>query len=96
MANPEKKTLRLFHAPKSFCDVMIHANSALSSGRSEEAIKHYTQVLYELSPGNVCAFLNRSLAYLESGYYELAVVDAYRACLATRDLGKVRISASLL
>lgn len=96
MADSKKKALRLVHAPKSFCDVMIHANSALSCGRSEAAIRHYTEVLYELSRGNVCAFLNRSLAYLEGGYYELAVVDAYRACVAIKDVGKVRISASLL
>lgn len=71
---------------------MVRANIALSSGRPEQAIRHYTEVLYKLSPAHVCAFLNRSMAYIEERYYELAVVDAYRACIATSELGKVRVS----
>lgn len=89
MAQP-RATLRLVHAPKSFCDVMVHANIALSNNNLEEAIEHYTAVLYKLSPGHVCAFLNRSMAYVRSGYYELAVIDAYRACIAANELKKVR------
>lgn len=70
---------------------MVTANMALSDGRIADAIRNYTEVLYNLSPGNVCAFLNRSLAYLEDGDYELAVVDAYRAGLAASELRKVRV-----
>ena len=69
---------------------MIRANVALSNGKAEEAISHYTEVLYKLSPAHVCAFLNRSMAYIESGYYELAVMDAFRACITAHELGEVR------
>ena len=89
MAQP-RPVLRLHHAPKGFCDVMVHGNIALYNGSLAEAINHYTEVLYNLSPGHVCAFLNRSMAYLESGYWELAVMDAYRACLAASELRQVR------
>lgn len=71
---------------------MVRGNKALSSHRSEEAIQRYTEVLYKLSPGHVCAFLNRSMAYIDEGYYDLAVMDAYRACMAASELCKVRIS----
>ena len=89
MAQP-RKAIRLIHAPKGFCDVMIHANIALNNGEFGEAINHYTEVLYKLAPAHVCAFLNRSMAFLKIGYHELAVVDAYRACGAANDLRKVR------
>ena len=91
MAQP-RKPIRLVHAPKGFCEVMIHANIALSNGEIGEAINHYNEVLYKLAPAHVCAFLNRSMAFLKSGYYELAVVDAFRACVAARELRQVRCS----
>ena len=78
------------HDPKSLCDVMIHANIALNNGRSDDAILFYTEVLYELAPAHVGALLNRSIAYVEAGYYELAVIDAHRACIAANELRKVR------
>ncbi len=81
---------QLAHDPKSFCDVMIHANIALNNGQSDDAILFYTEVLYELAPAHVGALLNRSIAYLEAGYCELAVIDAHRACIATNELRKVR------
>lgn len=90
MAQPEKK-LRLVHAPESFCDVMVRANIALVNDRPEKAIHLYTEVLYKLSPAHVCAFLNRSMAYIQDGYYELAVTDAYRACITASELRKVLI-----
>ena len=71
---------------------MVQANIALTSGYPAEAISHYNEVLYNLSPGHVCALLNRSMAYIESGYYELAVVDAYRASIAAGELRMVRLS----
>lgn len=67
-------------------DKMLDANRALSRGQPEAAIELYTQVLYDLSPGHVCAFLNRSLCYVWMGYYELAAADAYRAALATHGM----------
>lgn len=67
---------------------MVRGNKALSSHRSEEAIQRYTEVLYKLSPGHVCAFLNRSMAYIDEGYYDLVVMDAYRACMAASELCK--------
>ncbi len=84
--------VRFIYAPERFCDAMIQANIALSDGRAKEAIRHYTEVLYELQPAHVCAFLNRSMAYLELGYHDLAVMDAYRACIAANELRKVRVS----
>lgn len=83
---------RLIHARNGYCEVMVRANIALSNHRPAKAISLYTEVLYKLSPANVCAFLNRSMAYIEEGYYELAVMDAYRACIAAKELRKVRIS----
>lgn len=88
----QQQSLRLFHASDSYCGVMVRGNIALSTGKSAEAIEHYTEVLYKLSPGHVCAFLNRSLAYLEEGYYELAVMDAHLAKIAADELRKVRVS----
>ena len=90
MAQPEKN-LRLVHAPESFCDVMVRANIALVNDRPEKAIHLYTEVLYKLSPAHVCAFLNRSMAYIQDGYYELAVTDAYRACITASELRKVLV-----
>ena len=68
---------------------MVFANIALNNGEFTKAIDRYSEVLYKLSPGHICALLNRSMAYLESGYGELAVMDAYRACVAASKLGKV-------
>ncbi len=91
MAQPET-IVRLIYTPERFCDVIVHGNIALSDGRPDEAIRHYTEVLYELQPAHVCAFLNRSIAYLELGYYDLAVMDAYRACITANEMRKVRVS----
>ena len=91
MAQP-RKAIRLVHAPRGFCEVMIHANIALSNGELGEAINHYNEVLYKLAPAHVCALLNRSMAFLKSGYHELAVVDAFRACVAASELRQVRYS----
>ena len=88
MAQPNAP-IRLHHARDGFCDMMINANLALSKGKVAEAINQYTEVLYKLSPGHVCALLNRSMAFIEGGYYELAVMDAYRACMAAAELQKV-------
>ena len=88
-----REPLRLHHAPKSFCNVMILANKALSEHKTDEAIEHYEEVLYTLAPAHTCAFLNRCMAWIESGYYELAVVDAYRACILAAELEQVRIFA---
>ena len=88
----QQQSLGLFHASNSSNGVMVRGNIALSTGKSAEAIEHYTEVLYKLSPGNVCAFLNRSMAYLEEGYYELAVMDAHRAKIAADEMRKVRVS----
>lgn len=71
---------------------MVRGNIALSTGKPTEAIEHYTEVLYKLSPGNVCALLNRSMASLEEGYYELAAMDAHRAKIAADELRQVRVS----
>lgn len=70
---------------------MIHANIALRNGDSAEAIRYYDRVLYNLSPGHICALLNRCMAYIESGHPELAVMDAYRARIAAGELREVRL-----
>ena len=80
------------YARNGYCDFMIRGNEALSNGRAELAIKYYTKILYDLSPGDVCALLNRSIAYVYEGYNELAVTDAYRASLAAREMRHVRVS----
>ena len=89
MAQPQEP-LRLHHAPRSFSKVMVLANKALSDHKTDEAVELYNQVLYTLAPAHICAFLNRCMAWIESGYYELAVVDAYRACILTAELEQVR------
>ena len=89
MAGPEPAIQRI-------CNVMVRGNIALYNGDRSEAINRYNEVLYKLSPGHVCALLNRCLAFLFSGYSELAVMDAYRACLAAAQLGKVRPAVAIL
>lgn len=79
------------HARDGYCDTMVRGNKALSNRNSEVAIQIYTKILYDLSPGDVCAFLNRSIAYVQEGYSELAVIDAYRASLAAREMNNVRV-----
>ena len=66
--------------------VLIRANIALSQGAPYKAIESYTHVLYNLSPGHPCAFLNRSLAYVCVDLPELAATDAYRAAFAADQL----------
>ena len=81
----------IIHARDGYCDIMVRGNKALSNGRSEVAIPLYTKILYILSPGDVCAFLNRSIAYVHEGYSELAVIDAHRASLAAKEMYNVRV-----
>lgn len=64
----------------------MQAAKALSDANPVEAIRLYTQVLYETSPGHVVALLNRSLAYIWVGRPELAAVDAYRAALGSNEM----------
>ena len=87
---PNQQSLQLFPAPGSLSDVMIRGNMLLSTGKSADSINYYTHVLYQLSPAHVCAFLNRSIAFLEEGYYELAVMDAHRAKIAVDEMRNVR------
>ena len=84
------------HAPRDFCDVMIQGNIALNNGEFAKAIDHYTEILYKLSPGHVCALLNRSMAFIHTGHGELAVVDAYRAHIAAYELEQVCLEAGKL
>ena len=65
---------------------MFKANALLAARRPREALNLYTRILYQKSPGHICAFLNRALAYSVLGYPELAVVDAYRALVLAGDL----------
>ncbi|KAI9809379.1 MAG: hypothetical protein M1827_006891 [Pycnora praestabilis] len=67
-------------------EVLVRANEYLSDRQPYAAIKLYTRVLYELCPGHPIAFLNRALAYLATGYPDLAVTDAYRATLIVGEL----------
>ncbi|KAL9121560.1 MAG: hypothetical protein Q9187_001879 [Circinaria calcarea] len=83
MARP---TLRLIHSHDSADDLMFKANALLAARRPREALNLYTKILYQKSPGHICAFLNRALAYSLLGYPELAVVDAYRALVLLGDL----------
>ena len=78
--------LRLIHSSNSCEDLMVKANIHLSKQRAEKALEVYTKIIYEVSPGNPCALLNRSLAYVVLGYPELAVTDAYRAATFIYDL----------
>ena len=87
---PNNNNAGVVHARDGYCDFMIRGNEALSNRNPEVAIKYYTKVLYGLSPGDVCALLNRSIAYVCEGYSELAVTDAYRASLAARAMRHVR------
>lgn len=64
-------------APKTFSSEPTLTSQITSRNRG----LHYTRVLYKTSPGYICAFLNRSFAYISLGYPELAVVDAYRAAI---------------
>ena len=70
-------------------EMLVRANELLSTLEYREALELYTKVLYEVSPGHVCALLNRSLAYLALSYPELAAVDAYRAVIAANDMRKI-------
>ncbi len=65
---------------------MIRGNAALSLGKLEEAVDHYSLILYKESTGHACALLNRSLAYVALQYPELAVMDAYRAGVAIDEI----------
>ncbi|KAL9610945.1 MAG: hypothetical protein Q9167_004387 [Letrouitia subvulpina] len=65
---------------------LMQAARALNDANPSEAIRLYTQVLYEISPGHVVALLNRSLAYVWLGRPELAAVDAYRAAVVSNEM----------
>ena len=75
-------------------DVLIRANIFLSQRKPTEAINLYTEVLYAVSPGHVCALLNRALAYVCLQRPELAVVDAYRAAIAAHGMREDDIQAN--
>ncbi|MCJ1474619.1 hypothetical protein MMC13_003279 [Lambiella insularis] len=84
MAKPSR---RLIHSHDGAEDLLFRGNAELAAGQPDRALHLYTRVLYKTCPGHVCAFLNRSLAYISLGYPELAVMDAYRAafvCNRTR------------
>ncbi|KAL9589522.1 MAG: hypothetical protein Q9203_001692 [Teloschistes exilis] len=74
------------YSPKPPESTILAANALLSSGRSRDAIKQYTDVLYREAPGHIIAFLNRSLAYILEHRPELAAADAYRAGLSLDQL----------
>ena len=65
---------------------MFKGNKALVARKAKEAYDHYTQILYTVCPGHICAFMNRSLAHILMGYPELAVFDAYRATQLCHEL----------
>ncbi|MCJ1482117.1 hypothetical protein MMC06_002279 [Schaereria dolodes] len=86
MSGSASRRTRLVHSHDGAEDLLFRANALLAGGEAEQALSLYTRVLYDVSRGHVCAFLNRSLAYGALGYPELAAADAYRAALATHDL----------
>jgi hypothetical protein len=86
-----KPSLRLIHAANSPEELLFRANAHLSKGALKKALQLYTKVLYETSPGHICAFLNRALAYMRLGYPALAVVDAYRAGIAANEMRSINV-----
>ncbi|KAL8744315.1 MAG: hypothetical protein Q9190_003429 [Brigantiaea leucoxantha] len=78
--------VRLTHNAASSTTLLLRAATALSQANPAEAISLYTNVLYATPHGSVVALLNRSLAYVWSGRPELAVVDAYRAAIASNQM----------
>ena len=89
-------SFNLIHSKDTCEDLLVRANIHLSANRAREALDLYTQVIYETSPGNPCALLNRSLAYVILGYPELAVTDAYRAVTFIHDLNDYEASRETL
>ncbi|MCJ1393717.1 hypothetical protein MMC18_006593 [Xylographa bjoerkii] len=85
MAEP---TLRSVHIRETADNLLFRGNAELAAGRPDQALRLYTKVLYDVSPGHVCAFLNRALAHIRLGYPELAVMDAYRAAVMCSKLRK--------
>ncbi|MCJ1377875.1 hypothetical protein MMC17_000971 [Xylographa soralifera] len=83
MARP---TLRPVHNQESADELLFRGNAELVAGRPDQALRLYTKVLYDVSPGHVCAFLNRAMAYVSLGYPELGVMDAYRAAITCQEL----------
>ncbi|MCJ1286612.1 hypothetical protein MMC26_005958 [Xylographa opegraphella] len=79
-------TLRSVHGLERADELLFRGNTELVAGRSDQALQIYTKVLYEVSPGHVCAFLNRAMAYIALGYPELGVTDAYRAAITCQRL----------
>ncbi|KAL2037076.1 hypothetical protein N7G274_010203 [Stereocaulon virgatum] len=73
---------------------LVQANIFLSQKNTQEAIKLYTKILYTVSPGHVCALLNRALAYLCLEHPELAVVDAYRAAVSAYGMREKNIQSN--
>ncbi|MCJ1408692.1 hypothetical protein MMC19_002767 [Ptychographa xylographoides] len=83
----------VIHTHNSADDLLFQANAQLAAGHPDIALDLYTKVLYEVSPGHLCAFLNRALAYIQLGYPELGVVDAYRAkCICQKLRSNVDLS----
>lgn len=62
-------------------------NSALQDGRSEEAIKHYTEAI-ALDANNHVLYSNRSAAYAKAGKYEQALEDAEKTVSLKPDWAK--------
>lgn len=60
-------------------DVWTEANNLLVSNRISEALKLYSDILTDITPGNPAAFLNRALCYLILDCPSLAATDCYRA-----------------
>ena len=83
MARP---TLQSVRDHESAHEILFRGNAELVAGRPHQALRLYTKVLYDVSPGHVCAFLNRAMAYVALGYPELGVMDAYRAATACHEL----------
>ncbi|MCJ1432014.1 hypothetical protein MMC27_001370 [Xylographa pallens] len=83
MARP---TLESVRNHESADELLFRGNAELVAGRPDQALRLYTKVLYDVSPGHVCAFLNRAMAYISLGYPELGVMDAYRAAITCQEL----------
>ncbi|MCJ1296779.1 hypothetical protein MMC34_008346 [Xylographa carneopallida] len=83
MARPTFQSVRNH---ESAVEILFEGNVELVAGRPEQALRLYTQVLYDVSPGHVCAFLNRAMAYIALGYPDLGVMDAYRAAITCHEL----------